>query len=321
MIGFPLIAAVMVALVLGGALAASVASERRRKSLGQRISGVAIAGRRARPAAAPASIRRPQLRLRRYFLPADVRAAFDAAYAATGNRVGPTRVTLIGATTVAVIVIGGRMTLGFSLPVLFAIGLAAAVAAAVSIVKAAQGQFQREFLDAFPEALDLIIRAVKAGLPVLDAMNVAAQETPAPVGPEFQRLIDEMRIGVDMDVAMRRAADRVRVPDFQFFVITLELQRRTGGALAETLSNLSAIIRGRKALRNKTRALSAETKASAWVLALLPPLAAGGLFAINHSLMASLFSDPRGRFMIGLALTNLVIGIVVMSTMIRKMLK
>jgi tight adherence protein B len=321
MLAVPLVAALAAALVLGGALLATVAADRGRKSRAHRLSGVAIAGRRARPTPAAASIRRAQLPLRRYLLPADVRASFDAAYAATGNRVGPGHVIFIGVATAAAILGVGHVTLGFSLPVLMVIAAAGAIVAAVFIVKLAQGRYQRDFLDKFPEALDVIIRAAKAGLPVLDAMNVAAQETPAPVGTEFQRLIDELHIGVDMGVALRRAAERVRVPDFQFFVISLELQRRTGGPLAESLGNLSAVIRGRKALRVKARALSAESKTSAWVLSLLPFVASGGLFAINHSLMMSLVTDPRGRFMIGMAASSLALGVIVMSIMIKKMLK
>lgn len=321
MLAVPLVTAVAATLVLGGALIASMAVDHRRKLRVQRLSGVAVAARRAQPTPTAASIRRRQLPLRRYLLPADVRASFDAAYAATGNRIGPTQVILLGLITAAAIVGGGHAILGFSLPTLLVVGAAGAVLAAVSVVKIAQGRYQRDFLDKFPDALDLIIRAAKAGLPVLDAMNVAAQETPAPVGTEFQRLIDELHIGVDMSVALRRAAERVRVPDFQFFVISLELQRRTGGALAETLANLSAIIRGRKALRVKARALSAETKMSAWVLAVLPFIASGGLFAINHSLMMSLVLDPRGRFMIGMAAASLATGVIVMSLMIKKMLK
>ena len=110
-----------------------------------------------------------------------------------------------------------------------------------------------------------------------------------------------MRIGIDIDEAMQHTADRIRVPDFRFFVVALKLQRRTGGSLAETLANLSSIIRRRKEIRLKARALTSEAKASATVLGLLPVVLGALLFFLNHDLMVPLLSDPRGRFMLGVA--------------------
>jgi tight adherence protein B len=162
---------------------------------------------------------------------------------------------------------------------------------------------------------------VKAGLPVLDATEVAAREIPAPVGSELRRTIEEMRIGIDIDEAMQRTADRIRVPDFRFFVVALKLQRRTGGALAETLANLSHIIRRRKEIRLKARALSSEAKSSAVVLALLPFVVGGVMFLVNPDLASVLFLDPRGRFMMGLAFLSLAAGIITMAVIINKSLR
>jgi tight adherence protein B len=127
-----------------------------------------------------------------------------------------------------------------------------------------------------------------------------------------------MRIGVDIDEAMQNTANRIRVPDFRFFVVALTLQRRTGGSLAETLGNLSSIIRRRKEIRLKARALTSEAKASAAVLGLLPVVLGALLFFLNYDLMAPLLSDPRGRFMLGVAVLSLMIGITVMIVMIRR---
>src|SRR5262249_28869054 len=137
---------------------------------------------------------------------------------------------------------------------------ATAVGAPALLLQIAQTRYQRQFLDAFPDALDLIIRAVRAGLPAPEAIEVVTREIRPPVGSEFQRMLDEMRIGTEMEEALQHAADRIRVPDFRFFVVSLLLQRQTGGGIAETLSNLSTIIRQRKALRQKARALSAEAQ-------------------------------------------------------------
>ena len=164
-------------------------------------------------------------------------------------------------------------------------------------------------------------RAVRAGLPVFDAMEVASREVIAPVGTELQRTLEEMRIGVDIDEALQHTADRIRVPDFRFFVVALKLQRRTGGGLAETLANLSNIIRRRKEIRLKARALSAESKASAAVLAVLPFAVGALLFFLNPSLMSVLLDDPRGRFMLGMAFLSLAIGVTVMAVIIRRSLR
>jgi len=149
-------------------------------------------------------------------------------------------------------------------------------------------------------------------------MQVAGREVSPPVGVEFQRTLEEMRIGMDIDEAMQHTADRIRVPDFRFFVVALKLQRRTGGSLAETLGNLSSIIRRRREIRLKARALTSEAKASATVLGLLPVFVAALLFFLNPELMAPLLSDPRGRFMLGVAVLSLMAGLTVMAVMIRR---
>jgi tight adherence protein B len=198
---------------------------------------------------------------------------------------------------------------------------AALVGAPALLLRLAQSRNQRRFLDIFPDALDLIVRAVRGGLPVLEAIELAAHEIRAPVAVEFERMLGEIRIGVEMEDALQHAADRIRVPDFRFFVVSLLLQRRTGGSIAETLSNLSAIIRQRKALRMKARALTAESMASTVVIAIMPFVAGVGLFLINRELISILFIDPRGRFMLGVAVVSLLFGIAVMKVMIRKSLR
>src|SRR6266478_1535112 len=188
-------------------------------------------------------------------------------------------------------------------------------------VRLDQSRYQRHFLGAFPDALDLIGRAVRAGLPAVEAMEVAGREIRPPVGIEFQRTLEEVRLGVDINEALQRTAERIRVPDFRFYVVALALQRRTGGALAETLANLSNIIRRRKEMRLKARALSAEAKASAMVLAILPFVVGAILFTLNPALMSILFDDPRGRYMLGLAALSLLTVIAVMALIIKRTLR
>src|SRR5260370_32458766 len=130
-------------------------------------------------------------------------------------------------------------------------------------------------------------------------MTVAAHEIAEPVGSELRRTLDEVQIGVEPQDALQKTADRIRVPDFRFYVVALALQKRTGGSLAETLTNLSTVIRARKALRLKTRALSAETKASAFLLALLPFFVGGVMYVIHRGMMSGLLTDLRGPLMVG----------------------
>src|SRR5436305_3159611 len=117
----------------------------------------------------------------------------------------------------------------------------------------------------------MVARGVKAGLMPMDSLRFVASEIPEPVGSEFQKALREMDLGVEMTEALQRTADRVRAPDFDFLVVTLSLQRRTGGALA----NLSGIVRQRKQLRRKAREVTAEAKASALAIGSAPCFAGG----------------------------------------------
>src|SRR5262249_42537184 len=139
-----------------------------------------------------------------------------------------------------------------------------------------------------------------------------------PVGSELRRALEQVQVGVQMTDALQATADRIRVADFRFMVVALTMQQKTGGSLAETLANLSSVIRARKALRLKARALSAEAKVSAMVLAALPFLVGGAMWVMNRGLVQPLIVDPRGRFMVGLAFTSLLAGLTVMYILVRR---
>jgi tight adherence protein B len=318
-----IVLAVLAAMVLlGAALFWVLRAERRRETVQQRLQAIATGGPSA--AAPGPSLRRPlpRRRLRGFLLlPAAPWARLDAAFAATGNRIGLPHLVLVGVIAAAIVVLLATRLMGFGSAVVTLLGGAAAVAAPIFLLRLAQSRYQNRFLNVFPDALDLVGRAVKAGLPVVDAMEVAAREIQEPVGGEFRRTLDQMRIGVELEDALQQTGARIRVPDFQFFVSAIALQRRTGGSLAETLANLSNIIRRRKELRLRVRALTAESKASAAVLGILPFVVAGVLYLLNRDLMSVLFTDPRGRFMVGLAFFSLATGIAVMAAIIRRSLR
>jgi tight adherence protein B len=197
-------------------------------------------------------------------------------------------------------------------------GLAAMGVAPIVYLRVAQSRYRNRFLHVFPDALDLVRRGIRAGLPVNEALVVAAREISDPVGGELRRALDQVQVGVQMMDALHATADRIRVPDFRFMVVALALQQKTGGSLAETLANLSAVIRARKALRLKARSLSAEAKMSAAVLAALPFIVGGAMYVLNRSLLLPLFVDPRGRFMVGLAFLSLLTGLAVMYVLVRR---
>jgi tight adherence protein B len=310
-----LLAAVSSAILLGGVLFWMLQADRRKVSRQLRLK--AIAGERSSPDVLVASLRRPLSR--QTALPAALMTWLERACAATGNRIG--LLHLMGAgviAAVAVTVVAALAQLHSVLAIAFV--SAAAVGTPALLLRSVQSRYQRQFLDLFPDALDLIVRAVRAGLPAPEAIEMVTHEIRPPVGTEFKRMLDEVRIGMEMEDALQRAAARIRVPDFQFFVVSLALQRQTGGGIAEILSNLSSIIRQRKALRQKARALAAEAQASAAIVATAPFVAGGGLFLINRQLMSVLLVDPRGRFMLGLAAVGLLLGIVAMKALINRKL-
>ncbi|MGI9486290.1 MAG: type II secretion system F family protein [Geminicoccaceae bacterium] len=175
----------------------------------------------------------------------------------------------------------------------------------------------KKFSSLLPEALDLIVRGVRSGLPVTETMKTIAEEIAHPVGSEFQRISDQMRIGVSMDEAMWATAKRLQIPEFNFLVISMSIQQETGGNLAEILENLSHMVRRREQMRLKVKAMSSEARASAMIIGSLPFIMCALISFINPRYMSTLFIDPRGWIMIGIGLTSLLIGICIMAKMVR----
>jgi tight adherence protein B len=316
LLGQILLAVLGTTVLLGGALLRTVRAERRRASLEPHLKALMKAA--SKPDSPLESLRMPLPRHRA--LPAALSRRLDGALAATGNRIRLPFLVASGITAAAVIGLAVGVA-QFRPALAIAFGGAAALGAPALLLRFLQRRYRRRFLDVFPDALDLIVRGVRAGLPAPEAIEIVTREIRPPVGAEFRRMLDVMRIGIEMETALQHAADRIRVPDFHFFVVSLLLQRHTGGGMAETLSNLSTIIRQRKALRLKARALTAEATASAAIVAATPFVAGGGLFLINRELISILFVDPRGRFMLGLAIISLLLGIAVMKAMIEKSLR
>jgi tight adherence protein B len=254
-------------------------------------------------------------------LPRKFGAMLSAAFEAAGNRVGLLHLLIAGLISAILVIVFASRLLAVNPALLMPLGLIAGAAGAFLLLRIAQASYRARFLYIFPDGLDLIRRAVKAGLPVNEALAVAGREIADPVGIELRRTLDQVQIGVHMNDALQGTADRIRVADFRFLVVALVLQQKTGGSLAETLANLSGVIRARKALRQKAKSLSAEAKASAGILAVLPFLVGAAMYVMNHDLMQSLLSDPRGRFMVGVAFLSLVTGLATMALIVRRALR
>ena len=145
----------------------------------------------------------------------------------------------------------------------------------------------------FPDAIELMVRGLRSGLPITETLGIVAGEIPGPVGVEFRMVADKMKIGRTMEVALQETADRLGTPEFQFFVITLAIQRETGGNLAETLSNLADVLRKRAQMKLKIRAMSSESKASAYIVGSLPFIVFGLVYMMNPTYMGHFFTDQR----------------------------
>jgi len=196
----------------------------------------------------------------------------------------------------------GVMTLrGFSLlPTLF-VSLAAGFGLPHFVVGKLIARRVDKFTANFPDALDLLVRGLRSGLPVSETMTVVANEIPGPVGEEFKMINERIKIGKSMDAALQETADRLDTTEFRFFCITLAIQRETGGNLAETLANLGSVLRQRAQMKLKIRAMSSESKASAYIIGSLPFIVFGLICWVNYTYMAPFFTgDPSGLFGLGL---------------------
>jgi tight adherence protein B len=173
-----------------------------------------------------------------------------------------------------------------------------------------------QFTAKFPDAIDLMVRGLRSGLPISETIGVVANEIQDPVATEFRNVADKMKIGRTMEGALQETSDRLATPEFQFFVISLAIQRETGGNLAETLSNLSEVLRKRAAMKLKIRAMSSESKASAWIVGALPFIVFGLIWFINGQYMQNFFVDQRLMIAGGIGLVWMGIGAFIMSRMV-----
>ncbi len=175
---------------------------------------------------------------------------------------------------------------------------------------------KRAFTKRFADAVDIIVRGIQSGLPVGECLNIIANEVPDPIGAEFRLITEGQRLGLTLDEALARSTERMPTAELKFFAIVLNIQQQTGGNLAETLSNLSRVLRDRKKMADKVRAMSSEARTTAMIIGSLPFIMCGLLFITSREYIMHLFTDPIGHILIGGGLTLMLTGTLIMKKMI-----
>jgi tight adherence protein B len=208
------------------------------------------------------------------------------------------------------------LVIGFPAPWALALGLVAAAAPPQYLVYQRAKRLQRIEYQ-LPDALDLIGRALRAGHSLSSAIQAAGEELPEPIGSEFRQVFDEINYGVATPVALENLARRVPSVDLGFFVVSVLIQRETGGNLAEVLDNISGIVRDRLTLLGKVKALSAEGRFSGVVLAMLPFATGTLLYLVQPDFMIVLWVEPIGRIMVAVGAVLMLMGGLWMRKIVR----
>jgi tight adherence protein B len=201
-----------------------------------------------------------------------------------------------------IIALGGALVGGFGLPMWF--------------VNFAAKRRLRKFIDGFPDAIDIIVRGVRAGLPLSDCLRIIASEAQEPIKTEFRMIIEAQTMGLSAGEAVERLIQRLPVPETSFFAIVISIQQKAGGNLSEALANLSAVLRDRKKMKDKIVALSSEAKASASIIGALPFVVGGLVFLTSPSYIMLLWTTTVGQIVVAGSFIWMGLGIFVMKKMI-----
>jgi tight adherence protein B len=175
---------------------------------------------------------------------------------------------------------------------------------------------EKKFLAQLPDAVDVIVRGIKAGLPLFESIKVVAADTKDPLRSEFNAIIETQAIGIPLGEACTRMYDRMPVPEANFFGIVVAIQQKSGGNLSEALGNLSKVLRDRKKMAEKIQAMSMEAKASAAIIGSLPPIVMIMVYITTPGYISLLWTDPKGQVMLVCCLVWMSIGVMVMKKMI-----
>ncbi len=212
----------------------------------------------------------------------------------------------------------GAMALAMGVKPLIAIGAGLGVGFGIPrlVLNFAIGRRQKAFMENFADAMDIIVRGVRTGLPLGDCMKIIAHESPDPLGAEFRRVVEAEGLGIPVDVCLEQLYERIPVSEVNFFATVLNIQKTTGGNLGESLENLSKVLRGRKMLREKIKALSSEAKASAIIIACLPIVVMVLVSIASPDYMNELYTTSTGQRNLMIGAGMMVVGTLVMKKMI-----
>jgi tight adherence protein B len=210
------------------------------------------------------------------------------------------------------------LTFAFVGDLLPALGLAFAAGAGLPfwVLKFLKRRRENKFLETFPDAVDTIVRGVKAGLPLLDGLRMITTEAPEPLRSEFRAILETQTVGIPIGDACGRLYERIPVPEANFFGIVISIQQKSGGNLSEALGNLSKVLRERKKMKNKIQAMSMEAKASAAIIGALPPAVAFLVYITSPQYIELLWTHPTGRLLLAGCAVWMFTGVMVMRKMI-----
>jgi len=315
-LGFGAVAAL--AVVLAAGVFGGAGERRYRRRLGLVAGGKkAMTDPTARPEARSLSRREsatPMMdRFVKRWLPH--RELLDARLARTGRPITVGHFAMATGILTLLMVAVAKTLLGLMILPSVLVGVAVGVGGPHFVIGMMGKRRVRAFLNLFPDAIDLMVRALRSGLPISEAIIGAAQEIGEPVGAEFSTIESGMKMGRELDSLLWDIAKRIDAPELRFFIIALSVQRETGGNLAETLANLSDLLRRRRMMQQKVRAMSSEARASTMILGSLPFVVTGILMMTSPTYIKILFTDPRGLMLVGVAIGMLVTGIGIMVKM------
>lgn len=208
------------------------------------------------------------------------------------------------------------MITGMGLLAALGMGFAAGFGLPFWILNYLKSRREKKFLNAFPDAVDVIVRGIKAGLPLLDSMKIIASEAPEPVKSEFKSIIETQTIGLPLSDACVKLYERIPLPEANFFGIVIAIQQKAGGNLSEALGNLSRVLRDRKRMKGKITAMSMEAKASAVIIAALPIAVMTLVYLTSPNYIELLWTEAIGRVMLAACAMWMFIGVMVMRKMI-----
>ena len=215
-------------------------------------------------------------------------------------------------------VIAGGVPFALGMNPLFCLGLAVGLGFGVPrfILNSAIARRQKKFTLHFADAMDIIVRGVRTGLPLGDCLKIIAHESPDPLGTEFRRVVEGESIGIPIEVCLEQMYERMPISEVNFFATVLNIQKTTGGNLGESLGNLSKVLRGRKLLREKIKALSAEAKMSAIIIGALPIVVGALVTVVSPDYMKELYTTPTGHRNLMIGAFMMVLGTLMMRKMI-----